>query len=203
MLRIVTLCSLLGCAVVTMRKRLHTWKTYTSYNYNSSYYALANVVNFDEHGLWEYKGIRFSRYGNLKQTVVSLVCASQSGLTASELGMMLGITPRSFLWHVRDIPGIVREHYHGQYLYLSAIDTIHQKQYQKRENRDITTLGRYSDMTIDSTPILILVDRIKHPNTSIESCVNRLRAGGKNITITEVHGFLQYHGLLKKTPSTI
>ena len=203
MLRIVTLCSLLGCAVITMRKRLHTWKSYTSYNYNSSYYALADVVNFDEHGLWEYKGIRFSRYGNLKQTVVSLICKSERGLTATELGKMLGIAPRSFLWHVRDIPGIIRERYHGQFLYLSAIDTIHRKQYQKRENHEMTTLGGYSDIPIDSTPILILVDRIKHPNTSIESCVNRLRASGKAITVTEVRSFLQYHGLLKKTPHTI
>jgi len=87
----------LQCSVPTARRRLKQWKTHTSYNKNGRYYVLPDVVRFDADGLWRYRGIGFSRYGNLKQTVVGLVRGSPSGLRAGELGKLLGLEPRSFL----------------------------------------------------------------------------------------------------------
>ncbi len=51
--------SLLQCSVPAVRKYLKQWGTMTSYNNNGRYYVLSDVPKFDEHGLWEYKGIRF------------------------------------------------------------------------------------------------------------------------------------------------
>ncbi|HKL58901.1 MAG TPA: hypothetical protein VJ863_03300 [Sphaerochaeta sp.] len=36
-----------------------------SYNHNGRFYTLAGIPQFDEHGLWGYKNIRFSRFGTL------------------------------------------------------------------------------------------------------------------------------------------
>lgn len=199
---ITALSSLMGCAVVTMRKRLKAWNTHTSYNFNGSYYALDEVVRFNDCGIWEFNGIRFSRHGNLKQTVAALVNESERGLTAAELGKIIGIAPRSFLWHFRDMSGIRREKYQGQFIYFNDTQKKYRQQYQCRFNSEGQILRGYSSMAIDSEPVLILVDRIKHPDASIESCVNRLRTRCRNITVSQVRNFLQYHDLLKKTPHT-
>jgi hypothetical protein len=201
-MRISTLHSMMGCAVITIRKRLKVWNTHTSYNFNGSYYALSEVTKFNNYGIWEFNGARFSRYGNLKQTVIALINESEKGLTASELGKIIGIAPRSFLWHFRDIPGIRREGYQGQFIYFTDIEKKYRQQYQCRDRTDKQLLRGYSSMAIDSEPVLILVDRIKHPESSLESCVNRLRTRCKHITLDQVHKFLQYHDLLKKTPHT-
>jgi len=54
----------LNCSERTVQRQLKKWRTYTSYNQNGRYYVLPDIPRFDEHGLWRYKGIFFSRYGN-------------------------------------------------------------------------------------------------------------------------------------------
>jgi hypothetical protein len=50
----------------TIYRYLEQWKTYTSYNFNGSYYTLQDTPVFDKNGLWIYNDIRFSKHGNLK-----------------------------------------------------------------------------------------------------------------------------------------
>ncbi len=195
-MRIDDIREILGCAVVTARKRLRSWHAHTSYNHNGTYYTLPQVAVFDNNGLWEWKGVRFSRHGNLRQTFTSLVAASRGGLGSSELGKILGMAPRSFLWHFRDIPGIRREKSGGEFVYFSDIPQVRDRQQRKRnEGR----LHRMTHEAIDSTPVLILVDRIKHPDSTVESCASRLRKQGKRISAREVRLLLEHHGLQKKT----
>jgi len=161
-----------------------------------SYYALPQVAVFDKNGLWEWNGVRFSRHGNLRQTFISLVAASQGGLSSSEVGKILGMAPRSFLWHFRDIPGIRREKSGGEFVYFSDIPQVRDRRQRKRNE------GLRHHMTheaIDSTPVLILVDRIKHPDSTVESCASRLRKQGKRTNVREVRLLLEHHDLLKKT----
>ena len=57
--RIVTVALLttwLSCSMPTARRRLKEWKAYTSYNHNGRYYTLPGITEFDEHGLWRYRG---------------------------------------------------------------------------------------------------------------------------------------------------
>ena len=48
------------------------------------YYTLERLVRWDGHGLWTYKGIRFSRHGTLVETVVQLVDTAAGGWMAAE-----------------------------------------------------------------------------------------------------------------------
>jgi len=65
---------------------------------------LGEVPEFDADGLWHWRGVFFSRYGNLKQTVVELIRRSSAGLDAGEMGSLLGLGPRSFLSSFADHP---------------------------------------------------------------------------------------------------
>ena len=64
---------LLHCCERTVQRHLKQWRTYTSYNENGRYYILPDIPKFDVNGLWRYRTISFSRYGNLKKTVIHLV----------------------------------------------------------------------------------------------------------------------------------
>jgi len=100
----------------TARRRLKDWRAYTSYNQNGRYYALPDVPEFDADGLWHWRGVSFSRYGNLKQTVVELIRRSLAGLDAGEMGSLLGLDPRSFLSSFADHPQIKREKSQGRFV---------------------------------------------------------------------------------------
>ena len=59
----------LDCSPRTVHRRLKTWRAINSYNHNGRYYTLPEVPEFDTHGLWRYRDIRFSQHGNLTDTV--------------------------------------------------------------------------------------------------------------------------------------
>jgi len=193
------LAALLSCSVATVRKRLRRWSTFTSYNRNSSYYALPEVASFDELGLWRYKGVFFSRHGNLPRTVQHLVSSSQIGLQAGEIGRLLGLSARSFMCHLPGMPGLVREKQQGRFVYFSA--EPHKGQRQKQRRADA---GRQAsdELPADTEAIAILVDRMKHPDSSYEQTAQRLRRRGSAVAVGAIQAMLAYHGVEKKTPAT-
>ena len=60
-------------SIHTARRRLKQWQATNSYNHNGRYYTLPVVPEFDGNGLWRWRGVFFSQYGNLKRTVIALV----------------------------------------------------------------------------------------------------------------------------------
>ena len=57
-------------SIHTARRRLRQWQAANSYNHNGRYYTLPEVPEFDGNGLWHWRGVFFSQYGNLKQKVL-------------------------------------------------------------------------------------------------------------------------------------
>src|SRR5271169_4452071 len=114
------LCQGLQTSVRTVRRRLKEWQALASFNHNSRFYTLPELPQFDEHGLWFYRDIGFSRQGHLPQTIVALVRQSPAGLTAAQLGQSLHLDPRSFLWPFHEHPDLQREKYQGHFVYFAA-----------------------------------------------------------------------------------
>lgn len=189
------------CSIPTIRKRLSRWRVYTSYNQNGRYYLMPDIPRFDENGLWEYRGIRFSRFGTLKQTVLQLISSSQQGLSASEIGTLVGVDPRSFMLQFRDVPEIHREKIKGTYIYFRGNPTEYLVQKKKRET---AAAEREFFLPSDSEAIVILVDILKHPRTTIKESVVRVRRKGIAIGEQTIRNLLDYHTItLKKTPGTL
>jgi len=193
------LASLLDCSPRTAQRRLKQWQTFRSYNQNSRFYTLPSIPKFDECGLWRHKRIFFSKYGNLKQAVIHIVKNSKMGLDAGEIGKLVGLSPRSFMSHLRDVPGLHREKYEGRFVYFSDEKDSQLKQKQKRKE---ALKHRALQLPSDTDAVFILVDRIKHPGSTIEECSRRLREKVKDISHEAIRFLFEYHGIVKKTRDT-
>ena len=185
---------LLNCSVRSGRSKLKQWQAHTSYNKSGQYYALPDVPQFNTNGLWWHKGAYFSKYGTLKDTVVHLVGSSSAGLTGEQIGKLVGLGPRSFLHHFRDIPGIQREKHLGVYVYFSD-DVARYKQQAVRRLEEIA-LG---ESISDADAIVILVALINHHEITIDHIVSLPEVKGKGLQSTAIENYLRQHGLGKKT----
>ena len=191
------LVAILDCSSRTAQAKLKLWKTYTSYNQNGKYYTLPEIPDFDVHGLWRYKNVTFSRHGNLKKTIVHFAASAPAGLTGRQLGELLGLSPQSFVHHLRSYPGIKREKHDGVFVFFSDDTPVYEKQIQVRNK----LICRSPLVTIsDSAAVMILVAIIKHHGISAEELLMLPDIRKSKMTKIAIQGFLEYHGLVKKTP---
>ncbi len=179
----------------TARRRLKDWKAYTSYNHNGRYYTLPGIPELDHHGLWRYRGVFFSKHGNLNQTVARLITDSEQGLSDAELGELLALRPRSFLSHLRIHPGLYRERLMGRWIWFNADTRIRQRQ---RQTRSIRVAAQIPRMPSDMEAVMILVDLLNHPNSSLEQIAHRLKQKGGNVDVSAIRRLLMHHDVLRK-----
>lgn len=178
------------CSNRTVSRRLNQWEAITSYNQNGRYYVLPSVPRFDSHGLWRYRDIGFSRYGNLTETLIHLVVNSPAGLSAAELGDRLGMTSRSFLWLFRHHPALKRERHEGRFVYFAAESVLYRRQRDRR-----LILASSVRRPSDSEVITILVERIKHPQWTMAQLCRYLNKQGVAVTEQAVLNLFADHGL--------
>ena len=189
------LISLTGQSGITVRRRLKQWKSLTSYNHNGRYYVLPDIPRFDSFGLWNCDGVRFSRFGNLSNTIVHMIGYSENGMDASHLSEILGRGIHSLLARLTERGKLKREKHAGRHIYFSHVSGIMEKQRSKRISREKLP----SEFSSAGVAILVLVEKIKYPDLSVPGLVNSLRKQGVNVNIESVTDFFTRHGLLKKT----
>jgi len=183
------------CSQRTVHRRLKDWQAINSYNKNGRYYALPDVPEFDSHGLWHYRDIAFSRYGNLTETVIQLVRNSQAGLTSAELGQQLRVESRSFLWQFRNHPALKRDRQEGRFVYFSAESEMYRRQKSKR-----VAMAASANLPSDTQAIAILVGTVKHPQLSIGQLCARLKRQRVAVSEQDIMNLFTHHGLaVKKT----
>ncbi len=197
------LTDLLKCSVRTVQRRLKEWGTYRSFNKNGRFYVLPEIPDFDSNGLWRCRDIFFSKYGDLKNTVISLVNRSEAGLSANEIGELTALLPRSFLSHFRDCPGIRREKHMGLYIYFGEASEVYSKQIKRRTDYERQMAKTpIIKLPSDADAVVILVQYIKHPDISIEELAKRVAKKGRGLEPAVIRKFLEHHDLLKKTEDT-
>ena len=180
----------------TVHRQLKQWQTINSYNKNARYYVLSDIPRFDANGLWRWRDIFFSKYGNLTQTLIALVRNSKAGLNAAEMTKLLGFSPRSFLSSFRECPDVKRQKHQGCFVYFSSDHTIYEQQKKQR-----LEMIRSARLPSDIEAIAILVETIKQPGLNIEKLCAQLKTKKYNITPEAVRNLFAYHGLpIKKTP---
>jgi len=183
----------LHCSKRTVQRRLTRLKTIRSYNRNGQYYTLENIPKFDVNGIWRYRETYFSKFGNLTQTFVQLVQASGAGLTSHEAGDLIGLRPSSFLWNVHSHPEIKRQKHQGRYVYFSSIPTRYAEQLQNR-----SIIPQTQRLPSEFEAIAILVEKIKHPQWSVETLANKLKAKNLCIDPHVIENLFLHHGLVTK-----
>lgn len=197
-LKVVTIEEIVGLlesSVITARRQLKKWRAYTSFNMNGRYYTLPRIPRFDENGIWRYQKILFSQYGNLMQTISQLVGNSGMGLNARQIARVVQIAPNSSVFsRLQSTSGIRREKHQGRFVYFSD---------EKYPEQKAGLYGpQHGRLPSDAEAVMILVQRIKHPNSSIEDLSEKVAEQGRRIESRVIHSFLDHHGLLKKIPDT-
>jgi hypothetical protein len=194
-LTIEQLVGLLESSVITARRQLKKWKAHTSFNMNGRYYTLPGIPRFDGNGIWKYRRVLFSKYGTLTETICRLIRRSETGLSARQIAQVVEVASNSSVFsRLHSIAGIRRERQQGHFVYFS--DERYQEQKaglcQAQQSRHLS----------DAEAVMILVEYIKHPQSSIEDLAERVSGQGRSIDRNVIHGFLNHHDLLKKIPDT-
>lgn len=107
-------------ADITVFRKLRTLDYLSSYSHSGRYYALTELAQFDERGLWDYRGVHFSRWGTLLETVEALVNRAECGWFARELAAELHVEVKEPLLKLVREKRLAREDVSGIYLYCSA-----------------------------------------------------------------------------------
>lgn len=104
---------------ITVYRKLRELSYRTSYSHRGGYYTLDEVDRFDNQGLWSYREVRFSRYGNLLATAAALVKQSKAGYSAGELEQILQVGVKETLLKLVRQGRISRQKIAGLYLYCA------------------------------------------------------------------------------------
>ena len=96
---------------MTVFRKLKEISYRTSYSHRGKYYALDEVMGFDEEGLWSLGSVRFSKHGTLLATVEAFVTNAEAGYFTGELENLLNVGVKEALLKLyregRVVPGSV------------------------------------------------------------------------------------------------
>ena len=127
----------LGTVVdMTVFRKLREIAYHTSYSHRGKYYALDEIVEFDTQGLWSFRGVHFSRYGSLVDTVERFVSAAARGFLASELAAVLHVDVEEALLRLVQRERLAREKVGGVYLYGAPDPRQRRQQVVSRESSE-------------------------------------------------------------------
>lgn len=107
-------------ADITVFRKLQTLDYLSSYSHGGRYYALRDRIRFDARGLWNCRGVHFSRWGTLRETAAAWVEQAERGWFASELAAELEVAVKEPLLKLVREGRLAREMVSGKYLYCSA-----------------------------------------------------------------------------------
>lgn len=181
---------------ITIRRKLKKSGAITSYNKNGKFYTLPGIPKFDTNGLWNYKDIRFSKFGNLKQTIIYLINNSPSGLYAETISELIAYQPHSLLNQLCLKSTIQRQKSRGKYIYFSIEEQVYKSQFNKYTS--MQTLYVEDEISC-IVAVRLLIEKIRKPKSSLSELVAILHK--ENIKISELQAkhFFEKHGIEKKT----
>jgi len=165
-----------------------------SYNRNGMYYTKHDPTRYDKHGLFSYKGIHFSRDGNLAATVTRLICESSFGHTQRELQELLQVRVQTSLLTMVHDKHLARCKVAGQFIYLHSDSEIRMEQLTKR--RELFERQRFEVKEVtDAVVIQVLLILIRHPGSRTGDVVRRIKGHSPPITIQHVRVVFDRYGL--------
>jgi len=178
----------------------------TSYTHTGRYYTLAGFPRFDEHGLWLYQGIGFSRVGTLKETLVNLVHGAKAGHTHHDLEALLHIRVHNTLFGLLRDKRIGRKLIEKLYVYVSADARHATEQLIQRREMPAKAAEDAGEMP-EALVIEVLIEVVRaRKRVSVTPAVlaERLQARGLLINVAQVERVFVRYGLSaqkKTTPS--
>ena len=104
----------------------------TSYSHRGGYYTLEEFIDFDQHGLWSFRDVRFSVAGTLLATTAAMVSDAPAGQFSEELDNLLHVGTQDVLRKLVQERKLSRRKLAGQFLYCAADRTRKAQQLSAR-----------------------------------------------------------------------
>lgn len=187
-----------GCSKMTAWRLLRRHGYFTSYNDNARHYTIAGIPEFDEHGLWGFRGARFSKWGSLTRTIVALVENSVAGLTAQQLESMLSVpNVKPVLTRLIDQRLITRERISGPFVYFSLKQKNRTKQHQQRREDVHQATAERRLPSLDQI-IALLVEIIRRPRGTPREWARRLVRRGVRMRTEDIQAVLAHYDIYPK-----
>ena len=166
----------------------------SSYNENGRFYSLHKEDKYDQHGLWSYGGIHFSRDGTLSATVERLVRSSPEGSTQRELQELLGVRVQNILAALLEREVLQRCKQGRLFLYVAPDAEIQQSQLARRREREERLRVRAEGVPLEVV-IEILLMVIRHPEDDPPAVARRLRDRSPPIVVESIREVFERYGL--------
>jgi len=178
----------------------------TSYTHRGSLYALTDIPQFDDRGLWFCQGVGFSRYGTLINSVANIVHNSEVGYTHRELEDTMRIKVHNTLLGLIRRNRIARKRIDTMYLYVSAESSRASEQMRNRQDRDRGPTAHLDE--IPKTLILEVLLEVMHGSKvtiTTEAVTRRLFMRGVSVRIEQVESVFEHYKIKqkKKTPQSV
>lgn len=195
--------------VLKTRSRMTVFRKLTAVGYLASYsharrfYTLKDIPKFDVSGLWQHRGVCFSRHETLKETVAELIEHAESGRFHRELEEALQVRVHNTLLDLVRRRRIGRTSVGGEYLYLSRHKAKAATQAAKRQETLPDTAGRGAATTQEAGPWVVIevlseVIRMVRSRASPARIVARLASRGVAVTAETVAWIFRKYGVQKK-----
>ena len=147
----------------------------TSYNHCGKHYTTKALADFNDQGIWQYRGAMFSAHGNLKQTIQNLVDNSSAGMTHNELKDILNLRVHDVLLVMVKDNLIDRKDVHNVYLYVSADPAVSRGQV---ESRTLPPKRRAVAQTDPMFIIEVLSYALQHPKATAAEAYRHFEGTG-------------------------
>ena len=184
-------------------RRLSALDYLSSYNQTGRYYTLMSIPEFDEDGLWQYRGVYFSTHGSLKVTVRHLVWISEAGKTHGELNQRLGVRVHNTLLDLVRHQELGRERVMEHYLYVHRDPQVAHAQIVRRRENGWSDALHETKKIGGSVVIEVLLEVIHgaHAYLAVEDVAARLSARGVFVSTSQVQAIFEEHSLKKTAKS--
>lgn len=116
----------------TVFRKLTDLQYLSSYSHRGKYYTLKSIARFSEQGLWSFRSVWFSRFGNLLQTCQALVHHSEAGYSAGELKDIVQVKTKHALTQLVRDGRLSRKTFDSVYVYLSGQKDVASRQIEAR-----------------------------------------------------------------------
>jgi len=180
------------CSNMTAWRLLRRHGYYTSYNCNARYYTLAGIPKFDQHGLWSFREIRFSKWGSLTETMIALVENSEAGMTPDQLQQLLGAkNVRPALGRLVQRGRLARERISGRFVYF-PMEHAAGRQQRRRQIEAPAVLPSLEHV------IALLVEIIQRPQNSPRQWAHRLARQQIRLSTEDIRAILDHYGIDRK-----
>ena len=206
-LRTDELLKIIGCAPRTLYVKLQDYEYISSINQKRNFITLSTTPEYDENGLWEHRGAVFSKWGNVKETIVHLVNSSTMGLTPGQISNLLKTIVTPQLLDCLKEKRTIRVRFGRNQVYFSSDRSISKSQIEKRKKyiqnhvkgtTESIIQQESKPYGIDKVHFGFLAQLILSDALTPEDIYTMLDAMGKSVERKDIKEIIIQHNLVQK-----